>query len=423
MKRFVIVALASFICICMIAPALGDVKVGGRLVFDTYLQKRNDAYTTSTDWKQLEMEANTTTNLNARWTEGDFGLYFELGMGANNEQTALSYNHYGSDPKAVVLPGVFVRKTYGWWEFSPGMKLTLGQDTTGFSPLVPMQACGTGSDQFKVIGVGFGNIYSGRVYQVRGNFKLGETGGLGIAFVDPRGGSLLQGTHWNADGTTPNFNGNLVSPAGSEETTMPRIDLSADFTLGPLRIYPGVLYQKQTWDDVAAGADDEITTSLYSLGVKTAFGSLGLAAEINGGQNPGNANLLTTGTYVKYGPGGAGPGIDMAAIVDADGKVRDTDFMGYWIDASYKFGKHTFHAIYGQQHVENDMGTAAGVDNPGRENTRTIVTFNVWIPVSKYIIIVPEVDFWDYGDKEEEGQDDVDLGKASIYGINWLMVF
>ena len=82
--------------------------------------------------------------------------------------------------------------------------------------------------------------------------------------------------------------------------------------------------------------------------------------------------------------------------------------------------------VYGRgflELVENDMGTAAGVDNPGRENTRTIVTFNVWIPVSKYIIIVPEVDFWDYGDKEEEGQDDVDLGKASIYGINWLMVF
>jgi len=198
-------------------------------------------------------------------------------------------------------------------------------------------------------------------------------------------------------------------------------------------VYPGLLYNKKTWDDVAAGQDDTITTSLYSLGVKYATGPFGVAAEYTAGKNPGNADLLTNGIYMGYGPAGGGVPVagfgacfDMAAVVDSTGKVSDTDFSGYWVDFSYKFGYNTIHAIYGQQHIENDSVPflfAAPGTNLQMENTRTVMTFNVWIPLSKHMIVIPEVNFWDYGDRQIQGQDDVELGKANIYGISWLFIF
>jgi len=437
MKKFLIIALAAAVCIGFSELAMADVKVGGRISFDTYMQSFDANYKGKsaldpaiTDFSELNFENNSSTNLHVKWTEADFGMYLELAMGSNNEQNILQATQGTLEP----VDNVFTRYSYGWWDFGAG-KLTVGQDNTGFSPLNPMQMCGTGSGQFKIIGIGFGNIYSGRVYQLRGNFDLGETGSLGVALVDPHGSSLAQGLYFTDTGGAHPYWGYQITPAGSEETTMPRIDISAVLKFAGVRLYPGLLYQKITWDDVPAGADDEITTTLYSVGAKTSFGAFGIAAEYNMGQNPGNANLLTDGTYFKYGSrpsalapaaltGLYGTGFDMAAVVDSSGKVSDTDFTGYWVDLSYKFGHNTFHAIYGQQHIENDKVPYlfTGTDLK-MKNTRTMMSFNVWIPLSKNLIVIPEVNFWDYGDREIEGQADAGLGEATIYGINWLFMF
>jgi len=118
----------------------------------------------------------------------------------------------------------------------------------------------------------------------------------------------------------------------------------------------------------------------------------------------------------------------MAAVVDTTGKVSDTNLTAYWVDLSYKFGYNTLHAMYGSQSIENDSVPHLSylpfpVNDLKMENTRTWLGFNVWIPLSKHMIVIPEVNFWDYGDRQIEGFDDVELGKASIYGIGWLFIF
>jgi hypothetical protein len=437
MKKSLIVAVAAAVCVGLSGLAMADLKVGGKICFDTYMQAFDDTFMgkstldpTITDFSETGFENNSTTNLNARWTDGNFGMYLELAMGSSNDQSVLQATRGSLHP----VDNVYTRYSYGWWDFGAG-KLTVGQDNTGFSPLAPMQMCGTGSGQFKVIGIGFGDIYSGRVYQLRGDFKLGETGSLGIALVDPHGSSLGQGLYLTNSGGAHPVWGYQVTPAGKEETTMPRIDISAVLKFGPVSVFPSLLYNKKTWDDVPAGQDDAITTSLYCLGVKYAAGPFGVAAEYTGGTNPGDADLLTDGTYFGYGPrpspfapaaltGVYGTGFDMAAVIDSTGKVSDTDLSAWWVDLSYKFGYNTIHAIYGQQSISNDsvpyLFTGTDVE---MENTRTQMTFNVWIPLSKHMIVIPEVNFWDYGDREIQGQADQELGKASIYGIGWLFIF
>ena len=82
--------------------------------------------------------------------------------------------------------------------------------------------------------------------------------------------------------------------------------------------------------------------------------------------------------------------------------------------------------MYGSQSIENDSVpyrfAAPGTDLK-MENTRTWMGLNVWIPLSKHMIVIPEVNFWDYGDRQIEGFDDAELGKATIYGIGWLFIF
>ena len=256
MKKFLIVAVAAAVCVGFSGLAMADLKVGGKICFDAYRQNfshtymgKSDATPDITSFSEIGFENNSSTNLNARWTEDNFGMYLELAMGSSNDQSVLQATRGTVNP----VDNVYTRYSYGWWDFGAG-KLTVGQDNTGFSPLNPMQMCGTGSGQFKIIGIGFGNIYSGRVYQVRQDFKMGELGSLGIALVDPHGSSLAQGLYLtNSGGAHPAW-GYQVTPAGNEETTRPpRIDISAVLKFESVWVYPGFLYNKKTWDDVAAG--------------------------------------------------------------------------------------------------------------------------------------------------------------------------
>lgn len=444
MKKLFVLAVAALMLVAFSGPAAAEVKVGGKIVFDTYLQQMNAEYRgrtlaapTISSFKEFVMENNSSTNIHVKWTSDDkkFGAYLEIAVGGGNDfPSGVQYqNAAGVMVGATGLgninavDSVYARLSYGWWEFAPGCKLTFGQDYTGFSPLSPLgQMQGTAAGQFKVVGIGFGNLMAGRVYQVRGDFKIGDMGSLGIALIDPHGASLLQGTHWGKNATV-NVMGNQICPAGSEETTLPRIDITAKLNFGNISLYPGIVYKKMEWDQPAApiaGAEMDITTMLYSLGAKANFGPFGITAEFNAGDNPGNANLLTDGTYFGYGPLGAGTGIDMAAIVDGNNQVSDTEFYGYWIDLSYKFGHMTLHGVYGRQHIENDMGqTAALVNNPDIENTRSMWSVNLWIPLSRNMIIIPEMVFYDYGDREIQGMASADLGKASIFGLQWLIMF
>jgi hypothetical protein len=439
MKKLFVLAVAALMVVAFTVPAVAGVKMGGRLAFDTYYHTQDEVFRgrtaanlVPTSWSQLKMEVVSSTNmhLKANTDDNKFGLYLEFAMGANALNTVLNRTAGAAGAPAPSVDSMYVRFSYGWWEFSPGCKLVIGQDTTGTAPLNPLCMIGTGAGQFQVVGIGFGNMYTGRVYQVRGEFTMGDLGVFKVALVDPHSSSLGQGQ----DGGLVGRGAGVSTPVGNEETVMPRFDISADLKLGAFTLYPGIVYCKQTYDDmVAAGApttaDDEVEVWLYTLGTTFNIGPLRVRAEGCIGQNWGNANMLTDGTYIGYGPGGAGTAgtvgsIDTAARIDPQGKVSDTDCWAYWVDLGYKFGANTLHLILGQQSVENEMGyTVAGANIADLENTRTQISVNCWIPVSKHMIIIPEVDFYDYGDFEEQNLPDVDMGKARIYGINWLIMF
>ncbi len=448
MKKCFVFAVAAFMLVAFSGVAAAGVKVGGTISFDTYYQKFNAEYMGRTalaplidDFSEIAMENNSSTNINVRWTSDDnkFGAYLEIAVGASNDfpsgiqyQNAASLLPTGVGQNNILgsfnaADTVYARYTYGWWQVTDGFKLTVGQDTTPFAPMNAMgQMQGTAAGQFKVVGLGFGNTHSGRVYQVRGDFKLGKLGNLGISLVDPHGSSLLNGTHWGKNGTLNAF-GNQVCPVGTEESTMPRIDIGATLNLGPVTLYPSILYKKMEWERTPAtpaNAELDIKTMLYSLGLKANFGPVSLTGEITAGDNAGNANLLVNGIWFGYGPAGGGASFDTAAIIDGANKVADTEYLAYFLDLGFKFGHMTLHGVYGRCKIENDFGTTAAlVNNPDRENTRSIWAINLWVPLSKNMIIIPEMVFYDYGDREIQNAVAQDLGKANIFGIQWLIMF
>jgi hypothetical protein len=72
---------------------------------------------------------------------------------------------------------------------NPNFTIMAGKSTTPFSPLNPSQLMGTRSGSLNIIGVGYGDFYSGRFAQVRGTFKFGKMGRVELALVDPNGGA------------------------------------------------------------------------------------------------------------------------------------------------------------------------------------------------------------------------------------------
>ena len=489
MKKFLMISLAACVCFCLGTPVMGEVKIGGMICLDTYFSKADKDYMAISQYShgkssvtQIQMENTAGTNVNIKWTEGKFGMYWEHTMGSDDIQSVTQEIPLESGMGRMINPAEnnWFRYLYGWWDITPDIKLTAGLGGTEFSKLSPMQMLGMGSGEFRILGEGFGNLFDSYQYMVRGNFKLREGASVGIALSSPYGASLAHGMYWTKSGypevprgvrnaiedsaanmgipfgpaLSPQKLGlSQVVPLGDHEFRLPRIDLTGEFELGPLTLYPSFLYQKQVWSSVRRdpyfdkeypdytppGPDDEIETWLAALGVKLAVGNFGIDAEINYGQNPGNTNLLVMGVYWNYGHSdlmhalGArtipefplgGPGIDTAAIVDPDGQVCDTDYLGYWIDFSYKLPYYqSLHAIFSRQVIENDMGHIGGVNRPDRENTRTMYTFNWWVPLSRHMMLTPEVTIFDYGDREVQGSPDVDLGRYIVYGLNWKFFF
>ena len=158
MKKSLIVAVAAAVCIGLSGLAMADLKVGGKICFDTYMQSFDDTYMgksaaapTITDFSEVGFENNSTTNLNVRWTDGNFGMYLELAMGSSNDQTVLQATRGSVQP----VDNVYTRYSYGWWDFGAG-KLTVGErhlrELVGLDPrglpagdLVVRQRAGVGA--------------------------------------------------------------------------------------------------------------------------------------------------------------------------------------------------------------------------------------------------------------------------------------
>jgi hypothetical protein len=407
MKKLLVLAFAALLLIAYSVPVMAEVKIGGIVFTDFYYINRNkesgaiyEGTNGQQSYNNTRIEVPGMTRLYARWTnEDNVGMYIEYGLGGSK----------GSS-------GVTMRHAYGWWDMSPMFQLMAGHSTTPFSPLFPSQLMGMNDNSLNVIGMGYGEFYSGRFVQVRGTFRFSKAISLAVALVDPNGGT--QYVNAAPAGITPQDY--------QDNTKIPRIDAGASIDVGPVSIKPSVLWSQRTFDKTTTQAqtstlDDKVGVYAASLGVRFGMGPFKLEAEGQYGKNWGN-------TYSGIGanPTARNSGISLfRPTLTADYALDDTTCWSYWVDLAFKFGAITPHLIVGQQNVSGDK-------NPMSYQS---LMYGVSVPIqlAKGFSVRPEIMFYDDGNDNTAwsngtatqpiGQSKVDAGSYALYGVQFQITF
>ena len=398
--------MAVLLLVVFTMPAMAKVKIGGIIFTDFYYLNRDTqnavsrGLSTNTSYNNIAIQLPSITRLYGRWTnEDNVGMYIEFGVG----QT-------GGGIEGQSDNGVSLRHAYGWWDVNPTFQILAGKTQTPFSPLNPSQLLGTRSGSVNIIGVGYGDFYSGRFVQVRGTFKFGKVARLAIALVDPNGTLVTGDLH--------------PATSGTSNTVIPRIDIGVPLHFGAVSVYPSFAYQRKSYDDasyLSAPIDNAITSYIGSLGAKAGFGPFGIALEGQWGQNWANMRgLAGTSPSVAWNIGTAANATPIsAAVVDANNQINNAETYAFWIDLSYKFGPVTPHIMYGQQKSKN---VALGTNDKVEAKT-SMIGFSVPIQLAKGFSIRPECMWYDDGEGSRTGVASSDFGKYGIYGVQFQITF
>ncbi len=398
MKKLFVLGIAALLLVAFSVPAMAEVKIGGIIFTDFYYLQRNSksaAIYEGTNGKEsysnTRIELPSITRLYGRWTnEDNVGMYIEFGIGGASGSTAVS-----------------VRHAYGWWDVNSQFQIMAGHSTTPFSPLNPSQLLGTQDNSLNIIGVGYGEYYSGRFPQVRATFEMNKMFGIALAVVDPNGGARFI----DASGT--------INPQDyTTSTKIPRFDLGAHINIGPVVLYPGLLWQQRTFDkQVNSTIDDSVSTYAGSLGLKFGMGPVMLTAEGNYGQNIGNTRML-----IGANPTATNSGVtSYRPTVNSDYRLDDTTGWGYWIDLAFKFGPVTPHLIFGQM-------SSSGDDNP-LDYKSMMWGISCPIQLAKGFSVRPELMWYDDGDSNTAWnnttatQSSVDSGSYQVFGVQFQITF
>jgi len=412
-KLFILMAVAIFV-VGSIVPAMAQDKTwswyGSARMWTEYRSVDKEV-TTSTivtnplagldDEDELvwDLQSNSRLGVIAKW--GDIGGQIEYGTGVN------------------------LRLLYGTWNFGPGT-LLFGQDYQPSLWGISSQ-CGFGGGDCGLIG--WGEMYTGRQPQIKlimGNFQValirpvtsqifttagGEPSTVQVAAgsAPPTGGIFLStdGTfdYYVVAGSTPNFD------AVDTDFTLPKIEASYTFNLGPAALWMSAGYNSIDLQGVPTG-----TTQVEERGLDSWFGALG--AKFNFGPFYVNGKI----TYLQN-PGSYGasqdiglrtPGYDFTVndFTDVDSLMGMLVF-GFKMSDAIKFeGGFGF--------VMNERDNAPGITQ--EEETWAYYIQMSWSP-AKNVFIIPEIGRIDYGDQEVTGAADVDLGKATYFGVKWQINF
>jgi len=380
------------------------VTIGGRVYVDYYYLERNRE---NAQYKNLgnvtftntAIQVPNITRFNVKWTnEDNVGMYIQVGVGQITGGTS------PSTKDGVMLittsDGVTLRHAYGWWDLTDNFQVLAGKTTTPISPLLPYQMVGTRSGSLNIIGEGYGELYSGRFAQIRGTYHFTNTIRLAVALVDPNGAALGNYAPYREEGIEY-----------QTDTKLPRIELALPIYVGPVSIYPSVLYQRRKVEFLSepasyAGVDNQIDTYVGSLGVLAAFGPFQLSAEGNWGQNWSNTDM---------GIGVSPPARNSAATI-YDHQLDNTTTYGWWVDGSYRLGIVTPHLLYGQMKSEGDK-------NPMRYKS-WFWGISIPIKATKGFTVAPEFMWNDDGDDNRNAYENrVDNGRYAIYGVQFQFRF
>ena len=398
MKKLFLLGIAALLLVAFSVPAMAEVKIGGMIFTDAYYIQRNSksaAIYEGTNGKEsygnTRIELPVITRLYGRWTnEDNVGMYIEFGIGGASGGTA-----------------VVLRHAYGWWDVNSQFQLMAGHSTTPFSPLLPSQLLGTNDNSLNVIGMGYGEFYSGRFPQVRATYTLNKMFGIALAIVDPNGGARFV----DASGT--------IDPLDyTTNTKIPRFDLGAHVNVGPVVLYPSVLWQQRTFDkQVVSTIDDSVSTYAGSLGLSFGMGPVMLKAEGQYGQNWGN-----TRSGIGVSPAAVNSGVTAyMPTPTSDARLDDTTNWSYWVDLSFKFGPATPHLIFGQFN-------SAGNDNPMSYQS---MMYGISCPIqlAKGFSVRPELMWYDDGDNNTSWNNNtgkstnVDSGSYQVFGVQFQITF
>jgi len=305
------------------------------------------------------LQSNSRIGANVKF--GDVGGRFEYGHGAN----------------------VTTRLIYGTWNFGPGT-LLVGQDYTPlFFPV--SDQCGFGGGDCGLIF--WGAVYTGRVPQL----KL-TMGGLKIGLMQP--------------------NATTVVPGTDIDTTLPEIEASYTFNMGPAAIMIGGAYK--TIDNriiTPAGAERDygIDSWLLNAAARMNFGPFYVNFSLAYGENIANYGITADiATAVKS-----------AAYVAATDSIEDAEnlmaalVLGFRLSDALKLEA-------GVGYVSGEIDLAPGVTR--EDTTMSYYLQLAWSP-AKNVFIIPEFGIIDYGEREVTGLADVDQGKATWLGIKWQINF
>jgi hypothetical protein len=401
-----IAGFAALMVVAFTVPAMADMKIGGIVFTDFYYMKTDgetlqggvapNGQVVEDDRGNTQIDVPNISRLYGRWTnEDNVGLYIEYGLGDGT--TA------GGDGSSSI------RFLYGWWDVTPGFRLLVGHSTTPFSPLNPNQLMGTRNGFLNIIGVGYGDFYSGRFQQVRGSFNLpSDMGRIELTLVDPNANMSAVGV--NYANVLPV---DLLGASVDEDSVIPRVDLTAALYFGALKLYPGILWHRHSYDNVAPGFDDDVTTWIATIGGSWGTGPFSIEAEFNYGENWGQTRGLI----------GASPSAALSnALLTTAGSFEDTTSYSWWIDLGFKVMPNaTLHGVIGNMNSEND-GDPAVVGSDWDFGT-WMYGLSFPIDLAKGFRIRPEFFFYDDGDEDFGAVGDVDFGSHWMLGAQFQVTF
>lgn len=418
MSKYALPTVVGLLTVTLASPAPASSTFGGIVFTDVYNMKKTAANNSGgvTNGSSADADSSTATRvelpnitrIRASWSnEDDVGMYVELGLGGNSGTT-----------------GVSTRHAYGTYRFTDRWQILAGHSSSPFSPLFPNQLIGNSASGSASGNAGFGSIAT--TDRIGGNHNVGKGYGeldsgrspqvrFTYAFPNQRGAVAIAILDANSGGST-------VSPSASTSTTpardssLPRIDIGGAFNLYDVRVFPGLSYQKSTYNGVSAGSDDSVTTWAASFGLQTGKGPFEISAEINHGRNWRNAGYSLGNSAAALGSG--------AYTYAGNTRIGDTDSTSYWVDLGWRITtantQSVIHLVYGA--MRSKSADPASLDF-NHKSTMLGVSWPIDLPwIARGFTIRPEIFTYDEG-KSRQGSSTVDYGKETIVGVQLQFTF
>ncbi len=341
-------------------------------------------------------------------------MYAELGLGGTAGGTSVG-----------------VRQAYGTYTISTKWQLLAGHASSPFSPLFPSQLIGNSSaasggstaafgsigagDRIggnHNVGKGYGELDSGRNPQLRLTYTLpGQHGAIALALLDANQGAALGGSLEAATGT-----------AAARSSKAPRIDIGAACIFAGVRLYPGISFQRQTYDGVGAQSDRIVRTSAVSLGIQTAKGPFEFSAEINAGRNWRNAGYSLGNSAAALGSGA----FSYPSGTGTTTRIANTKSTAHWVDLGWRLGsdntQSVIHLVYGAMKSTPSSALPDARDFE-HQSSMTGISWQIDLPgIARGLTIRPEVFRYDEG-RSKQGIAMVDYGRELSAGVQLQYTF